>query len=183
MMMPSHLLAALLLGLVVSQWRRFSPRDWALALGFSVAIDLDHTLQFPVYVATHGGLASLSASTMIHWGANWQGFMHTPWALVPVAVATLYFRSWIPGVFWGLHMVQDFVVADYFVVFGSWEEWLIIGGLALLVTGVLWLDRRRQGSSAPLWRHGAAMLGHAPKRASPIAPAVAAAATGPIDPR
>ena len=152
MMLPSHLLAAVLLGLVVSRWRRFSRKEWALALGFSVAIDIDHLLQVPAYVATHG-TAGLRAATIVHWGPAWQGFMHTPWGLLLVVPACVAWRSWVPAVFWGLHMFQDFVVAARFVVFGSPTEFAIVGALAVVVGALLWDDHRRHGAGARFHHH------------------------------
>jgi hypothetical protein len=172
MMFPSHLLAALILGLLISRRRAFSRRDWALALGFGVVIDLDHLLQFPRYLMTHG-VAALQPTTMAHWGHEWQGFMHTPWALVLVLPATVYWRTWIPAVFWGLHMFQDFIVATRLVVFGSAQEWVVVAALAAIVAALLWADRRRRGVAGEgLVRHAARVFGLA--RATPASPASAA---------
>ena len=159
MMLPSHLLATLLVGLVVSRWRQFSPGDWALALGFSVAIDLDHVLQAPAYLATHGGLRGLQAGTILRWGHDWQGFMHTWWALALVVPAMLLWRSWIPLAFWGLHMFQDFVIAARFVVFGSPEEFVIMAILGACVAALLWDDHRRHGAGARFHQHVAKKFG------------------------
>ena len=149
MMIQSHVLAAVLLGLIISRWRAFAPRDWALALGFSVAIDLDHALQFPTYLATHG-TAGLTPTTMLHWGHAWQGLMHTPWALVLVIPFALYYRSTLPFVFWGLHMVQDYVIATRFVVWGSTLEWVIDAALLLpVVTMFAWTITRPRARLAP----------------------------------
>ncbi|HEX2023033.1 MAG TPA: helix-turn-helix domain-containing protein [Candidatus Thermoplasmatota archaeon] len=141
MMFPSHLLATLLIGLLVSRVRPFDARDWALAVGFGVVIDLDHLLQIPAYVATHG-LAALRPAEMMAWGAGWQGFMHTPWALLVVAAATLAFWTWIPFAFWSLHMFQDFVVARHWVRYGSPTEVAITVALATVVAALAW--RRRE---------------------------------------
>jgi len=132
---------------------QLSARDWALALGFSVAIDLDHLIQIPAYLATHGGMGGLQAATMTHWGHDWQGFMHTQWALALVIPAVIIWRSWIPAAFWTLHMVQDFVVAARYVVFGSPEEFAIMGALAVLVGVLLWVDHRRRGAGATFRTH------------------------------
>ncbi len=170
MMLPSHLLASLLLGLALSQWRRLTPRDWALALGFGVAIDADHLLQLRSYILSHGGLKGMHAATIVHWGASWQGFMHTPLALVLVVPACLLFRTLIPATFWGLHMFQDFVIARSYVVFGSAEEWAIDAAmLALLIAG-FWLDRRRHGAREPLLHHVARQLGWTPGGKAATAP-------------
>lgn len=149
MMLPSHLLGTLLLGGLAGLGRPLRPREWALALGFGVAIDLDHTFQFPAYVASHGW-QGLTAGAMLAWGGAWQGVFHTPWALLPVAAAAIFFRSWVPPVFWALHMVQDFVIARHYVRFGSPVEWLIDVALLLVVAGVLHLEWRAAGK--PSWR-------------------------------
>lgn len=158
MMLPSHLLATLigcaLLGLI----RPIGPKGWVLALSFGVAIDLDHFLQFPAYVASHGW-SGLTPASMLQWGASWQGFFHTPWALVLVVPACLAFWSVAPLAFWGLHMVQDFVIARHFVRFGSALEWAI--DLVLLVT-FAWLvvrDHRQHGVGLGLRQHLRARIG------------------------
>lgn len=158
MMVQSHFLAAVLLGLIISRWRAFTPRDWALALGFSVAIDLDHVLQFPAYLATHG-TAGLTPATMLHWGHAWQGIMHSPWALVLVVPITVYYKSALPVVFWGLHMVQDYVVAARFVVWGSTTEWVIDAALLALVVAAFVWEHRAAPRHVRWHRHVAATFG------------------------
>jgi hypothetical protein len=169
MMLPSHLLASLLLGLLLARSRPLEARDWLLALGFGVVIDLDHLLQLPAYVATHG-TAALTPTAVLHWGGAWQGFMHTGWALLLVVPAMLVFRSWLPLVFWGLHMLQDFVVARHLVRFGGPIEWLIVALLAGAVLLVLHLGR----DGAPLLDHAWRTFG-LPPRAGEAPPAEAPA--------
>lgn len=143
MMFPSHLLATLLAGLLLAKVRPWDAKAWALAVGFGVVIDLDHLLQIPRYAATHGGVASLAeVGEVMRWGADWQGFMHTPWAALVVLGACVVFASWAPAAFWGLHMFQDFVVAKHFVTFGGALEWAIVAALAALVLAVLAWDHR-----------------------------------------
>lgn len=143
MMLPSHLLATITLGLLLSRLRPFEAKEWALAFAFGVLVDLDHLLQVPRYAATHGGVASLAnVGDVLRWGADWQGFFHTPWAALVVALACLGSASWVPAVFWGLHMVQDFVVARHLVPFGGGVEWAIVAALAASVLGLLALDHR-----------------------------------------
>lgn len=159
MMLPSHLLATVLVGLVASRlWRPFTRTQWALALGFGVVIDVDHLLQVPAYLALHGA-AALSPAQMLHWGSAWQGFMHTPWALVLVAPAALLCRSVVPFAFWGLHMAQDFVIARHYVPWGGPLEWAIVAALLAAVGGTLWLDHRRQDDGRTLARHVALTFG------------------------
>lgn len=142
MMLPSHLLSVLAVGLAIGLLRgkSFRAREWALALGFGVVIDLDHLLAFPAYLAANGA-AALNPSVGMHYGSAWQGFMHTPWALLVAVPALLWWRSWWPLAFWGLHMVQDFVIARHYVVFGSLSEWGIVALLAFTVWGLLRVQR------------------------------------------
>lgn len=143
MMFPSHLLATLLVALLLARVRPFEPRDWALALAFGVAVDLDHLLQIPRYAASHGGVASLlRVGDVVRWGGDWQGFMHGPWAVLVVLVVSVAFATWIPVAFWGLHMFQDFVVARHLVVFGGPVEWAVVAALAATVLAVLAWDHR-----------------------------------------
>lgn len=151
-MFPSHLLATLVACSLLSLVRPMSPRDWILAIGFGVVIDLDHLLQFPQYIASHGW-GQLQPATIARWGGEWQGFMHTPWALLVVVPACLIFGSLIPAAFWGLHMVQDFVVARHLVVFGSPTEWAIIGALGGILAALIALDHQRHGAGAGLKEH------------------------------
>lgn len=152
MMLPSHLLATLLGCALVSLVRPVGPREWLLALGFGVAIDLDHLLQIPTYVASQGA-GGLTPAAILHWGGAWQGFMHTPWALALVLPASLLFASWFPLAFWGLHMVQDFVIARHLVRFGSATEWAIVALLAASLALFVLRDHRMHGSGAPLREH------------------------------
>lgn len=159
MMLPSHLLATILLCGLVSLVRPLDPRGWMLALAFGVVIDLDHLLQMPAYVVANG-FQGLTPAAMLHGGSAWQGVMHTPWALLVVVPAALWFGSWIPPAFWALHMVQDFVVARHYVVFGSATEWAIVAALLAAVVGVLALHHRlHAGGEGALWRHALAQVG------------------------
>lgn len=145
MMFPSHLLGAACLGLGIGllRGRPFSRQEWTLALAFGVLIDLDHLLAIPAYVSQVGVAAALDPTNSFSYGAAWQGFMHKPAALALVAPAMLLWRSAWPGVFWGLHMVQDFVIARHYVGFGSVEEFAIMGGLGLLAYGLHRIQRAR----------------------------------------
>lgn len=138
MMMPSHLLGALVLALLwgLVRGRSFGRAEWLLALGFGVVMDLDHFLAAPAYFLAHGA-AGLAPATFFAHGAAWQGFMHTPWALALVVPAVVWWRSIIPAAFWGLHMFQDFVVASHWVVWGSPMEFAIVLALTLVAAG-LW---------------------------------------------
>lgn len=159
MMFPSHVLGALLLGGLWAFARPFSPRDWRLALGFAVAIDLDHVVQFPRYVMA-AGTGGLEPGAMLRWGEEWQGFMHDATWGVPIALgASLLARSLVPLVFWLLHMAQDFVVATRFVVFGSLEEWLVVGALALAVAVVFVAQHRLARDARSLVAHVALRFG------------------------
>lgn len=158
MMFPSHLLGTILLGLLLSRVKPFSPRDWMIAVGFGVAIDLDHLLQLPRYVQANG-LAALhpaNVGQLMAYGSSWQGFMHTPVALLVVAAASIALWSALPLVFWGLHMFQDFVIATRFVRFGSATEWAVVAALLGLVLALLWADHRRLDAPRLAFRHHAA---------------------------
>jgi hypothetical protein len=152
MMLPSHLLATLIVCALLALVRPMPRREWLLALAFGVVIDLDHLLQMPAYVATHG-LAEMTPAAISAWGAAWQGFMHTPWALALVLPAVFVFRSPVPLVFWALHMVQDFVVARHLVVFGSPLEWAIDLALLGVLSALAWHDHTRHGRGASLRAH------------------------------
>lgn len=152
MMLPSHLLATLLVCAGISLFFPLAPKHWLLALVFGVLIDLDHLLQLPGYVAANG-LAALTPGEILRWGAQWQGFMHTPWALLLVIPACVVFASWLPAVAWALHMVQDFVIATRYVVFGSAMEWAIVGALAGLLAAFVAWDHRAHGGGSPVAQH------------------------------
>lgn len=159
MMLPSHLLATLLLGLLAGRLgRRFTRTQWLLAVGFGVAIDVDHLLQIPAYLALHG-TAALTPAQMLTWGSAWQGFLHTPWALLLAVPLALLYRSVVPVAFWGLHMVQDFVVARHYVPWGGAMEWAIVAALLAAVAALLWTDHRSNGEGRSLARHVAITFG------------------------
>lgn len=152
MMFPSHLLATLLGCALLSLARPLEPRDWLLALLFGVAIDLDHLLQIPRYIATHGW-TQLDPRTISHWGADWQGFMHTPWALLILLPATLYFWSWIPLAAWTLHMILDFIVAKHYVHFGGPLEYAIMATMTAALIALALRDHRLHGAERALREH------------------------------
>lgn len=152
MMLPSHLLATLLACAVVGLVRPVSPREWLLAIGFGVVIDLDHLLQIPSYLGAQGGSA-LTLASILHWGGAWQGMLHTPWALALVAPACLLFTSLFPLAFWGLHMVLDFVVARHLVRFGGPLEWLIDAAMLAALAWIVVRDHRVNGAGAGLTDH------------------------------
>lgn len=152
MMFPSHLLATLLGCALLALVRPVSSREWLLALLFGVAIDLDHLLQLPRYVATHHW-SELTPAAIASWGSDWQGFLHTPWALLVVLPAAFVFASWIPLAAWGLHMVLDFVVARHYVRFGGPVEWAIIGAMAAALLALAARDHRLHGGGAALREH------------------------------
>lgn len=158
MMFPSHLLGTLILGLVVSRGRPLSANEWLLALAFGVAIDLDHALQFPGYVLANG-LSGLTPSAMFAWGASWQGFMHAAWGLLAALGFAFAFRSWVPPVFWGLHMGLDFFVAMRFVPFGSALEWALIAVASGAVAALFVLHQRWVGDARSLSTHVVHTLG------------------------
>ncbi len=141
MMSISHLLAVLLLAYVTARFREWTVEDTWLALGFGWLIDLDHAVQVPVFVGSHD-LTAMSLDQALSWGSAWQGAMHTPWGLVVVIAAVVTYRSWVPALFWFLHMVQDFYIATEWVVFGSPLEWAIVALMAgSLATIAVWQAR------------------------------------------
>lgn len=159
MMFPSHLLGALLVGGLLSRARPFKPRDWQLALAFAVAIDLDHLVQVPAYLASHG-VAGATPTAMLRWGDAWQGFMHDAlWGSLATLGAAVFFRSLVPVAFWLLHMFQDFVVATDYVDFGSLAEWVVIAALALAVGVVFAHDHRANGEGRAFHHHVAWRFG------------------------
>ncbi|HWG91075.1 MAG TPA: hypothetical protein VNZ52_09540 [Candidatus Thermoplasmatota archaeon] len=141
MMLPAHLAATVLLGLVLARFMPMDTKAWLLALAFGVVIDLDHLIAVPRYLMTHPG-GALDVSAALQWGAEWQGFMHTPWAILVVVAALVLTRSPIPLLFWALHMFQDFVVAKYWVRWGSPLEWLVTAGLVAAIGMLLYWEHR-----------------------------------------
>lgn len=157
MMFPSHLLATLLGCALLALIRPMPPREWLLALAFGVIIDLDHLLQIPRYIAIHGW-NDLTPATIMSWGGQWQGFMHTPWALVIVLPAMLVFASWIPLAAWALHMILDFVIARHYVRFGGPVEWMIVGAAAIALLALIVRDHRHHGTGLALREHALARV-------------------------
>lgn len=146
MMFPSHLAATVLLGMLLAKVRPFGAKEWLFALGFGVVIDLDHLFQLPRYAATHGGVSAFAdVRSIVTWGADWQGFLHSPWAAILVLAFSVAAGSFVPFVFWGLHMVLDFVVARHFVPFGGGLELAILAAMAGAILAVVAWD----GRSAP----------------------------------
>lgn len=159
-MLPSHLAATLILGFLLARVVPWDARAWLLAIVFGVVIDIDHLLEVPRYlltqVPTHG-MAALAPSAILQHGAAWQGIFHNPlWGSLIVVAASLLLWSWIPLVFWGLHMVLDFVVARHYVVFGSPTEFAVLAAMLAVLVPLALLHHRTFGNGQPFgaWARG-----------------------------
>lgn len=98
--MPTHLLATLLIGYILKLSTSY---EWALAIGFGVAIDIDHIamlLKFKRLAPKHWHTLG-DGSLMLH------SPLQEPTTVLLVAPLSLLLHTAIPLIFWALHVSLD----------------------------------------------------------------------------
>lgn len=137
MMLPTHLVATILLGLVLARvWPGWDARSWMLAIAFGVAIDIDHFAQVPGYLATQlpaQGLAALSPAALKAYGGGWSAFFHQPIGAAVVFAVAVALHDAVPVLAWSLHRGLDTLVGRGIVEFAGPVELLLLAVLAGLV--------------------------------------------------
>ncbi|MGQ9586759.1 MAG: hypothetical protein ACUVT7_00010 [Thermoplasmata archaeon] len=130
MLAVTHLIVSLLL----IQLFLLDRNDAFVALLFGVFIDVDHILGLKDYVQANGFSAVLDFDSLSHAEGHWKSLMHSPTAVAIVAPLALASRLAIPLVFWGVHILMDYVEDSFLGVFSAAEAtFLVIVTLTLVV--------------------------------------------------
>ena len=127
----THLAFAVLLGMLLNMNRD----EWFVALTFGVLIDADHLFAAPRYISDNGWAALLRPSWDDGSGLPWRSLMHYPvgaFVVVPLAVG---WRLMIPLVFWGSHLLLDYL-QNLTVAYSAPVEALLFGSICVAITYV-----------------------------------------------
>lgn len=156
-MLPTHLAASLVLGLLLARTVGMDARAWMLALLFGVAIDVDHLFEVPAYLAVavpeKGLLAAVSPAALLAHGGGWTSFFHEPPGAAVAASVALAFGTAVPAAFWLLHVGLDRLVARDVVPFAGPLEWALLVALAAVAHALARSELARDGPLAfpPAW--------------------------------
>jgi hypothetical protein len=77
-------------------------RDQVLAYVFGLGQDLDHLVKLPFYLKAVG-LKNKK-------GYYWRSSLQEPVALLWILPICLFLQTWVPAIFFGLHLVLDYSV-------------------------------------------------------------------------
>jgi len=150
MMLPTHLAATLVGCLLLARWRGLDREGWTLALLFGVAIDVDHLLEVPAYLAAAWparGLAAFSPGALAGHGAGWHSIFHAPAFGLVVAAVAIGLRTAVPLAAWALHQTMDWAVGAG-VGFATPAEFAL---LAALLAALAFLARDHVRRTWPGW--------------------------------
>jgi len=129
MLATTHLIASLLLIQLMSLDRN----DAFVALLFGVFIDVDHFFGLKDYVAANGASGLFHLEDLMHPEGQWKSLLHSPMAAVVVGQVSVASRLAIPVLFWGAHLVMDYVQESFLGVFSIAEMAFCASLLSILV--------------------------------------------------
>jgi len=128
MLAVTHLIVSLLL----IQLFLLDRNDAFVALLFGVLIDVDHVLGLKNYAQANGLAAMLDFDSLMHADGHWKSLMHNPIAVAIVAPLAFAYRMAIPLVFWGVHILMDYVEDALLGIFSATEAtFLVVVALTL----------------------------------------------------
>lgn len=149
-MLFTHLAATLLLAWIGSRvipgW---DARAWMLAILFGVAIDVDHLLEVPAYLAQEvprQGWGALSPWSLKAHGAGWISVLHSPFGGALALSVAVIFQSPAPFAAWLLHKWMDWTIGKDKLEFAGPAELSI---LAVLVTCLAFIARAHVAHAWP----------------------------------
>jgi hypothetical protein len=117
MLATTHLIASLLLIQLMSLDRN----DAFVGLLFGVFIDVDHFFGLKDYISTNGISGLMHLDQLIHPEGQWKSLLHSPVAAIVVGQASVASRLAVPFVFWGVHLLMDYVQESALGVFSAAE--------------------------------------------------------------
>ncbi len=77
-------------------------RDAVLAFVFGVAVDVDHVIKAPFYLR----YAGLTRQKDYYWRSSLQ----EPVAFLWILPLCLFLGTWVPAIFFGIHVLMDYLV-------------------------------------------------------------------------
>lgn len=129
MLATTHLIASLLLIQLMSLDRN----DAFVALIFGVFIDVDHFFGLREYISSNGISSLANIQDLMHPEGQWKSLLHSPVAAVVVGQASVASRLAIPFIFWGTHLVMDYVQETFLGVFSTVEMAFFCSVIAALL--------------------------------------------------
>ncbi len=129
MLSITHFVVALLL----VQLLNLDRNDAFVAMLFGVFIDVDHLFGLVKYTESNGIHAVFDLHKMMTPGGQWKSLLHAPIAAAVVMPLSTAFRLAVPLLFWGVHLLMDYVEQAYLGNFSGVEAGLLIfAGLGLV---------------------------------------------------
>jgi len=145
MLSITHIIVTLFLIQVLTLDRN----DAFVALLFGVFIDLDHLFGLVKYTHLNGVASIFDFHSLMNPGGQWKSMLHLPIAAAIVTPLSFAFRLGIPLLFWGVHLLMDFVEQNYLGNFSGVEAGLLLfSGLGLVT---LRYGRFILSNDAPSW--------------------------------
>lgn len=114
-----------------------------VALAFGVFIDIDHFWGLCSYVKAEGLTNISNISDMMASDVQWKSVLHSPVSLAMIVPLSSSFRFFIPTIFWGSHIVMDFMQQNFLGI-ASPAEFAIFG---ILLVSIIFLRARTIGKS------------------------------------
>jgi len=137
MLAVTHLIVSLLLIYLLTLDRN----DAFIALLFGVFIDLDHLFGLKEYAEARGIEALFDVEALSNPGGQWKSMMHSPIAVMVVGPVATASRLAIPLIFWGMHVLMDYVQDALLGILSFPEIALLVSASALLI-GLRYRDAR-----------------------------------------
>ena len=95
-------------------------REVVLAFLFGVALDVDHVIKAPFYLRHVGGLRDER-------GYYWRSSLQEPVALLWIVPLCLWLGTWVPVVFFLIHVAMDYAVQFEKMPLYPYSRWVTRG--------------------------------------------------------
>ncbi len=112
--------------LFLTQLMSLDRNDAFIAMLFGVGIDVDHLFGLAKYTESNGLTAVFDLHRLMSPGGQWKSLLHAPIAAAVVMPLSFAFRLAVPFVFWGVHLLMDFVEQTYLGNFSGIEAALAV---------------------------------------------------------
>ncbi len=129
MLAITHLAISLLLIQLLS----LDKNDAFIALMFGVVIDVDHLFGLNSYARTNGIASILDFDSLMNAGGQWKSLLHNPISVMIVGPISVGSRMAIPLIFWGVHILMDWLEDSILGLFSAPELVLIAFATGALI--------------------------------------------------